>query len=134
MMTLSSERMAQRPSESLPVTVPQGAALHVVKTPVQRIRPADTEQSKTLQAFQEEPLVSVWIVPDPHSDMMIPLSDGSIYQLCDTVTLNGIRFDLTPGENKLPRSVYEFLLQCPEQRHRVTTPQAGSNLCIGRIG
>jgi hypothetical protein len=133
MMTLHTTRMTASAKAYQEITHTK-TPLHIIKTPIARIRPADTEQSKTLQIFQEEPIVSVWITADPHTDMIIPLSDGSTYQLCDTVTVNGIRFDLTPGENKLPKSVYEFLLACPEQRHRLTTPEAGRHMCLGRIG
>lgn len=107
-------------------------ALHRPKH--QALIPADAEQMKTLDQFQREPLVSLFLEPDPRRDMIVPLSNGEVLHVCESVTINGIRFDLNPGENRLPRTVYEFFMQCPDQRRRVTSPQANAFQCLGKLG
>lgn len=48
-----------------------------------------------------------------------------VARVSDCIQINGIRWHLQPGKNVIPKPVYEFILQCPEQRRRLSCPEPG---------
>jgi hypothetical protein len=48
-----------------------------------------------------------------------------IARISECVQINGVRWNLQPGKNIIPQPVYEFLLQCPEQRRKMSCPEPG---------
>ncbi|MBY0451328.1 MAG: hypothetical protein K2X01_11960 [Cyanobacteria bacterium] len=57
-----------------------------------------------------------------------------VARISECVTINGVRWHLQPGKNYIPKAVYEFLIQCPEQRKFVSAPKPGEfrNIMPGR--
>lgn len=55
-------------------------------------------------------------------------------RISDCVTINGVRWHLVPGKNIIPKPVYEFLMNCPEQRKLVSrTVFPNQARCIGKL-
>lgn len=98
----------------------------------ERLYKADEIDLETLNTLENEPLIELTIEPNDETDYVIHHRDGSITRVSDCVTINGTRWLLTPGRNQIPKSVYEFYLQCPEQRRVLPTPTTTPE-CIGQF-
>jgi hypothetical protein len=88
----------------------------------------DEDEQATLDAFLNEPQVEIYYDLNDERDYAVGFetADGiKVARISDTVTINGVRWHLVPGKNLLPKSVYEFLKQCPEQCRRISAPQPG---------
>jgi hypothetical protein len=48
-----------------------------------------------------------------------------VARVSECVSINGVRWHLQPGKNVIPRPVYEFLMECPDQRQRLSCPEPG---------
>jgi len=102
--------------------------------PFSKLYELDAMEKETLEAFLSGPQVEIHYELNDETDYAVPFVSGNgvaVCRLSDTVTINGVRWHLQPGKNVIPQPVYEFLLQCPEQRKRVSCPQAGVSFNLG---
>lgn len=96
--------------------------------PFHKLYALDADEQATLEAFLNEPQVEINYDLNDDRDYEVPFSTAEgvkVARISDTVTINGVRWHLTPGKNFIPKSVYEFLVQCPEQCRRVSAPAPG---------
>lgn len=94
----------------------------------------DEMEKETLEAFLKAPKVDIYYDLNDQTDYAVPyMKDGKtlVARISDTVTINGVRWHLFPGKNKIPAPVYEFLKQCPEQRRRLSCPRPGEEQNLG---
>lgn len=98
-----------------------------------RIIPADPQDMATLDQFLNESTVEIHYEPNDETDYAVWNADGSVTRVSECVTINGTQWWLVPGENRLPKSVYEFLMQCPEQRRRVSCPEPNKPMHLGKF-
>lgn len=98
-----------------------------------RLYLADEADLNMLKVFEAEAKIEVFYEPNDDTDYAIHNADGSVTRVSECITINGTQWLIVPGKNLLPRTVYEFLLQCPEQRRRVTCPQPGVSRNLGLI-
>jgi len=79
--------------------------------PSQNILAADETMLMTLDKFQNEDMVEIYYEPNDETDYAVHNPDGSISRVCESPQINGVMYLLVPGKQKVPRSVYDFLLQ-----------------------
>ena len=96
--------------------------------PYVKLYQLDPDEQDTLEAFLKEPQVEIHYDINDDRDYAVYYNTNSgvkVARVSDTVTINGVRWHLVPGKNVLPKSVYEFLVQCPEQCRRLSSPKPG---------
>jgi hypothetical protein len=76
-----------------------------------RVQVADETDMKSLEQWQAEPLVWLDLTPKQCPDYLIDRSTGHVIPQVRSIRINGAQWDLKPGRNQVPRSVYEFFLQ-----------------------
>lgn len=93
--------------------------------PFVKLYQLDLEEQALLQQWLNGPQVEIHYELNDDTDYAIHYSlngKAMVSRVSDCVTINGVRWHLTPGKNIIPKAVYEFILQCPEQRHRISSP------------
>lgn len=84
----------------------------------------DDQDIETMDAWMKEKQVEIFYDLNDETDYAVGFIDfdgkAGVARISDCVTINGIRWNLQPGKNLVPKSVYEFIMQCPEQRRRVS--------------
>lgn len=102
--------------------------------PFAKLYQLDAEEQALLQQWLDGPKVEIHYELNDETDYAVHYSlNGKpmVSRVSDCVTINGVRWHLTPGKNIIPRAVYEFILQCPEQRNRVSCPVANQANNLG---
>lgn len=100
-------------------------------TPFKNILPGDEQSMKTADEFLNAEQVEIYFEPNDETDYAIHNSDGSVTRVSHCVNINGVSWFVTPGRSKVPKPVYEFLKQCPEQRRLMPGPQPGKSSHLG---
>lgn len=96
-----------------------------------RLYGADQQDMETLKQFEQEPKVEIHMELNDETDYAVINPDGSVTRVAECVTINGTRWQLVPGKNIVPKSVYELLIQREQDRKRFTPAPGGK--CIGLI-
>jgi hypothetical protein len=93
---------------------------------------ADDNDRKTLEQFEKESKVEIYLEPDNGRDYFVSNADGSITRVAVCANINGTQW-LVPAQQKtkIPKSVYAFLMQCDETAKRVKQPFKSQ--CLGMI-
>lgn len=94
----------------------------------------DAREQETLASWLSGPQVDIEYDLNDDTDYAVQyLKDNrvTVARISDCVTINGVRWHLQPGKNRIPKAVYEFLVACPSQRERVSCPQAGQPQNLG---
>lgn len=80
------------------------------------LRGDDANMILTLEQAKADPLVEFYCEPNDEEDYAVFGLDESgkttVTRVAKCLTINGVRWHVVPGKNQLPRTVYEFLLQC----------------------
>ncbi len=92
--------------------------------PYTKLYQLDDQEMETLNTMLSEPQVEIIYELNDETDYAAPYIDlngvTKVARISEFVSINGVRWNLVPGRNPLPKTVYEFLMQCPEQRNRVS--------------
>lgn len=92
---------------------------------------SDDDTIMHLDAMMKEPQVEIELDLNPDTGYTIANPDGSISWIAECVTVNGIQFQIPANQRvKLPKSVYEFLMACPHQKHHVRFTMATGPLSL----
>lgn len=93
---------------------------------------ADDNDRKTLETFEQEPMVEVYCEPDNGRDYFISNADGSITRVAECININGTQW-IIPVQVpiKIPQSVYQHWMACQEQMKRAHQVMSGQ--CISVI-
>ena len=121
------------PAEQNAWSLPQSRA--PIKT-FSKLYELDRQELETLEQFLNGPKVEITYDLNDETDYAVPFvskAGVSVCRISDTVTINGVRWHLVPGKNLIPKPVYEFLMQCPEQRRRIAAPQAEQFTNLGHF-
>ncbi len=81
-----------------------------------------------LEAWLKGPMVEINYDLNDDADYAVHYQTENgiqVARVSECVQINGIRWHLQPGKNIIPRPVYEFLMQCPEQRRKLSCPEPG---------
>lgn len=83
--------------------------------PTKKLLRGDSEQMiVTLEQAKADPLIDFYCEPNDEEDFAVFSLDESgktvVTRVAKCITINGIRWHVVPGKNKLPKTVYEFLL------------------------
>lgn len=98
--------------------------------PFEKLVQADQQDMETLQKMASEPMERVYLPSNPQTDYVYPLSDGSMARIAETVSVNGVRWQI-PANTwfNVPLSVFKILKERDEQKERM--PAIPNNQCIG---
>lgn len=86
------------------------------------------QQMDTLDEWLKGPQVDITYQLNDDTDYAVRYETAQgikVARISETITINGVRWQLQPGKNTIPRAVYEFLMECPDQRNRLSCPQPG---------
>ncbi len=90
--------------------------------PYTKLVPLDPEQLQELNDWLKGPQVEIYRELDDGTDFIIPCRDSSgnaaITRMSDFVSINGVRWNLVPGYNTVPKPVAEFIRQMKEDKER----------------
>lgn len=105
----------------------------IVSLPAYRkICVADDNDRKTLEKFEKEARMDIYLEPDNGRDYFVSNVDGSITRVAVCANINGTQWIIPAQQRtKIPKSVYEFLIQCEETARRVKLPHRSQ--CLGMI-
>lgn len=95
----------------------------------------DNDELATLTEFLNGEQVEIYYDLNDDTDYAVQhIKNGklAIAKISECVTINGVRWHLQPGKNIIPRAVYEFLMQCPEQKRKLSCPVAGKAEFYGK--
>ena len=96
----------------------------------------DAQEKETLTSWINGPQVDIHYELNDDTDYAIQYLKNNqltVARVSDCVTINGVRWHLQPGRNRIPRAVYEFLISCPQQRERVSCPEANRPQNLGLL-
>ncbi|MEB3286174.1 MAG: hypothetical protein VKJ04_01590 [Vampirovibrionales bacterium] len=102
--------------------------------PFTKLYQLDEGEQQMLSQWLNGPQVEIHYDLNDETDYAVHYRKGDsvmVARVSDCVTINGIRWHLQPGKNVIPKAVYEFILKCPEQRRRVSSPEAGVSRNLG---
>lgn len=77
--------------------------------PQKKLVVADANDVKTLDNFNSEKQVEVWLQPQECTDYVYDKANNVCIAQVKCITINGTQFNLVPGKNKVPLSVAQFL-------------------------
>ncbi len=93
--------------------------------PYQALNALDDQDIQTMDAWMNERQVEIYYDLNDETDYAVGFIDfdgkAGVARISECVTINGIRWNLQPGKNIIPKSVYEFIMQCPEQRSKISS-------------
>ena len=103
-----------------------GAAEPKPKLPEQKIelppqvvlqKKANPKIQATLDKFESEQKYELWVERNPDKEYIVPLNNGKVGVVAETITINGVMWPLYVGKNVVPQSIYSFYAQTQHQKH-----------------
>ena len=83
--------------------------------PTKKLVPADVQMIQTLDQAKHEREVEFYMEPNDEEDFAVFSLDETgkqvVTRVSKCITINGVRFHIVPGKNKVPEFVYEFIMQ-----------------------
>ena len=92
---------------------------------------ADQNDLDTLAQLERETLVEIDLPPEACPDFLVDNATGQITPQVKSVCINGTQWNLVPGKNRVPVSVYELLLASETSLKQAR--QSQKPRCIGRL-
>lgn len=97
----------------------------------------DEQQQKMVDGWINGPKVEMFYDLNDETDYAVPYFDmdgkAQVARISECVTINGVRWHLQPGKNVVPKEIYEFLLQCPDQRRLMRPPEPNKANHLGKF-
>ncbi|MBY0403804.1 MAG: hypothetical protein K2X66_07880 [Cyanobacteria bacterium] len=96
--------------------------------PLGKLVIADANDEKTLIALEKEKTTELWLEAHECKDFVVDRASGFHITQVKCVTINGARFNLVPGKNMVPWSVFEFIQQSQMLAKEAVKPILSRNL------
>lgn len=81
-----------------------------------KIVPADKSDVEFQEKIKDEPTVDIFMDESQCQDYRYDRITKQLHYPVKTYSINGHPYDLKPGLNKVPASVYEFIQQCQQDK------------------
>lgn len=95
--------------------------------------PMDKDIEDFLFQLRHEPRVQFVCNLNEEEEYHVHNPDGTVTIISLTPEINNVRWHLMPGVNQIPLTFFEHLVQCPEQRRLMPSPQANVFVDIATI-
>ena len=92
---------------------------------------ADKNDMDTLIKLDNETHVEIYLEPHECPDFLVDNTTGQITPQVKSVCINGTQWNLIPGKNMVPESVYQLLIS--SKQHLQQARQSSKPRCIGRF-
>jgi hypothetical protein len=92
---------------------------------------ADKNDLDTLTQLERETLVDVDLPPEACPDFLVDNTTGQITPQVKSICINGTQWNLVPGKNRVPASVYDLLMA--SNASMAQARQSQKPRCIGRF-
>jgi hypothetical protein len=91
----------------------------------------DKNDLDTLDKLEKETQVEVFLTQEACPDFLVDNTTGKITPNVKSICINGTQWNLVPGKNRVPASVYELLVASEASLQKAKQHQRPQ--CIGRF-